>query len=89
MLYLNAPARGREPNFLPTGSGGSEPKRCSVRPQIGLALVFDHKLWHEGATLLEGVKFAIRTDIMFSRRKEPERGDEQGAPAAMETGAGS
>lgn len=77
MLYLNAPARGGATNFLPTGSGSKKPKACSVQPHAGLALVFDHKLWHEGAMLVEGVKYAIRTDIMFSRRD-----------AAVETGGG-
>ena len=34
-------------------------------PAAGLALVFDHTLLHEGALLKKGVKYAMRTDVMF------------------------
>jgi hypothetical protein len=30
-------------------------------------LVFDHRLLHEGEKVTEGVKYAIRTDLMFER----------------------
>jgi len=34
-------------------------------PKSGSILVFDHELLHEGARLKEGVKYAIRTDVMY------------------------
>jgi len=37
----------------------------SVRPTTGMALFFDHEMYHEGALLSEGVKYSIRTDVMF------------------------
>ena len=65
MIYLNTPARGGETNFL---NSRDESQISQVKPRSGLALVFDHHLLHEGARLDVGVKYAIRTDIMF--RKE-------------------
>ena len=37
-------------------------------PKSGSVLVFDHELFHEGALLKEGVKYAIRTDVMYRRQ---------------------
>jgi hypothetical protein len=34
-------------------------------PKSGSVLVFDHELLHEGALLKEGLKYAIRTDVMY------------------------
>lgn len=64
MLYLNTPARGGATNFL---SPRDETQRTSVEPRTGLGLVFDHQIYHEGAPLEAGVKYAIRTDVMFRR----------------------
>ncbi len=66
MLYLNDGARGGETNFL---NPRDKTRMTSVVPRTGLGLVFNHELWHEGATVLSGVKYAIRTDVMFRRRR--------------------
>lgn len=64
MLYLNAPARGGETAFLdPHEQDLTE----VVAPRAGRALVFDHRLLHEGSLLREGRKYAIRTDVMYAR----------------------
>jgi len=39
----------------------------AVPPRIGMVLVHDHDLLHESPPLLEGVKYAIRTDVMYTR----------------------
>ena len=39
----------------------------AVPPRIGMVLVHDHTLLHESPPLLEGVKYAIRTDVMYER----------------------
>lgn len=67
MLYLNTPRRGGETNFL---NPRNEDDVASVIPAPGLALVFDHRLLHEGARLHAGTKYAIRTDVMFERVKD-------------------
>ena len=65
MLYLNTPESGGETNFLRSQSDQME--RVSVQPETGSALIFDHAMTHEGALLKEGVKYAVRTDVMFER----------------------
>merc|ERR550514_692968 len=67
LLFLNSAGKGGETKFLnPHGGDGS--KTVDVVPRRGLCLVFDHRLLHEGALLLKGVKYAVRTDVMFERR---------------------
>jgi WD40 repeat protein len=39
----------------------------SVRPETGLAIVFDHDLWHDGEPVTAGVKHVMRTDVMYRR----------------------
>ncbi len=60
MVYLNAPERGGDTRFLPPYGGG-----VAVAPAAGSALIFDHRLRHEGCMLEAGLKYAIRTDVMF------------------------
>jgi hypothetical protein len=38
-----------------------------VVPRNGRVLVFDHDLLHEGGRLFSGTKYAIRTDVMYTR----------------------
>ena len=40
--------------------------RVSVRPQRGMALVFAHLQLHEGAAVVEGRKYVLRTDVMYA-----------------------
>ena len=67
MIYLDAPTKGGSTRFLDPQLSGAPPSE--VHPRPGLGLVFEHDLLHEGATLEEGVKHALRTDVMF--RKKP------------------
>lgn len=39
---------------------------AKVVPKVGRVLLFDHKTMHEGALLTGGVKYAVRTEIMYS-----------------------
>src|SRR5215469_15428973 len=57
MIYLNDGYRGGETRFEWT----------EVQGKAGMALVFEHGLIHEGAQLLEGVKYVLRSDVMFGR----------------------
>ncbi len=44
----------------------SEPiKKLSVRPVTGRVLIFEHHLPHEGTLLTSGVKYTLRTDVMY------------------------
>jgi hypothetical protein len=39
----------------------------SVQPKEGTALVFVHRIWHEGAVVESGHKYVLRTDVMYGR----------------------
>jgi prolyl 4-hydroxylase len=55
MIYLNDNFQGGETRF----------NDLIIAPKKGSALVFYHYLEHEGAEVTEGVKYVLRTDIMF------------------------
>jgi Rps23 Pro-64 3,4-dihydroxylase Tpa1-like proline 4-hydroxylase len=38
----------------------------SVIPKVGRVLLFEHDIEHEGSILNHGVKYCIRTDVMYS-----------------------
>jgi prolyl 4-hydroxylase len=38
-----------------------------IHPEIGTALVFPHKMNHQGAVLSKGVKYVLRTDVMYQK----------------------
>lgn len=72
MIYLNGGVTGGETKFnlkrlgrLPT-----DDEVLSAVPWVGKALVFRHDVLHTGAVVLEGVKYVMRTDVMF----QPKRG---------------
>lgn len=39
----------------------------SVVPKTGSALIFEHNMLHEGAPIIEGVKYILRTEVLFRR----------------------
>jgi len=43
-----------------------------VVPVSGMALVFNHNILHEGEALKSGVKYLMRSDIMFRRQNSLE-----------------
>ena len=55
------------------GQGACTHARLSSRAgalQVGKVLVFQHNLLHQGSVVTSGVKYVMRTDLMFSRRRE-------------------
>jgi len=61
MIYLNDDVEGGETNFY--HSDGSP--NVSVKPEKGMALVFWHYQLHEGAPILRGRKYVVRSDVMY------------------------
>jgi predicted 2-oxoglutarate/Fe(II)-dependent dioxygenase YbiX len=59
MVYLNEGFEGGETIFY--GYGGVLP----VRPTRGTALVFVHRQLHEGAAVVSGRKYVLRSDVMY------------------------
>ncbi len=57
MVYLNAGFTGGRTAFLELG--------VSIEPRPGRALLFQHPVLHEGGAVESGVKYAIRSDIMY------------------------
>ncbi|OCX50719.1 oxidoreductase, 2OG-Fe(II) oxygenase [Mucilaginibacter sp. PPCGB 2223] len=55
MIYLNENFEGGETTF----------NDLTVQPKQGSALVFLHSLEHEGSAVTQGIKYVLRTDIMF------------------------
>ncbi len=60
MVYLNDCEAG--------GHTGLLDLELRVRPRAGTALLFNHHLLHEGARVERGLKYAVRTDLMYRRR---------------------
>lgn len=57
MIYLNEGFSGGETDFPMQGQ--------RIQPQTGTALLFQHHLLHEGRTVTSGVKYALRSDVMY------------------------
>lgn len=57
LIYLNEGYEG----------GATKFHHLAVDGRTGMALVFDHVLPHEGAELTRGVKYVLRSDVMYGR----------------------
>jgi predicted 2-oxoglutarate/Fe(II)-dependent dioxygenase YbiX len=66
MIYLNEDCEGGETRFRDS-EWDHKRGRIDVVPQTGKALLFLHERWHEGAAVLSGVKYALRTDLLYAR----------------------
>jgi prolyl 4-hydroxylase len=66
MIYLNEGAAGGETRFF-RGMEDAFSRRpyLEVTPRLGMALVFIHRIWHEGAAVTAGEKLVLRTDVMY------------------------
>lgn len=61
-LYLGGDAKGGATTILARKKEGD----VAVEPKVGRVLVFQQKgIQHEGSELSEGVKYTMRTDIMY------------------------
>mmetsp|Transcript_25191 Transcript_25191/g.35499 ORF Transcript_25191/g.35499 Transcript_25191/m.35499 type:complete len:243 (-) Transcript_25191:109-837(-) len=61
-LYLNEGFKGGTTRFI--GKRGS----YDVVPKTGSVLLFEHDMLHEGSELIEGRKYALRTDVMYTMK---------------------
>ena len=60
LLYLNADFEGGETRF-------TEQLEHTVVPKTGMTVIVQHKLTHEGCTVITGTKYAMRTDVIYER----------------------
>jgi prolyl 4-hydroxylase len=58
MVYLNDGFTGGATDFLEHGA--------TVAPRTGMALLFQHLLIHEGCPVVSGVKYVLRSDVMYA-----------------------
>ncbi|GFO27456.1 2OGFe(ii) oxygenase family oxidoreductase [Plakobranchus ocellatus] len=76
MLYLNGDFHGGSTNFIDPSQTlymGPDGKYCAeeknilyhVQPETGMAIIFNHNRLHEGQRLENGIKYILRTDIMY------------------------
>lgn len=61
-LYLNDKFKGGATRFL------CGKRHYDVRPKVGSVLIFDHDILHEGSKVTGGIKYSMRSDIMFSTK---------------------
>ncbi len=61
LVYFNCDFVGGETRFM-------EQLDAVVTPEVGKVAIFQHKVRHEGCEVLSGVKYAMRTDVMYSKR---------------------
>lgn len=64
IVYLNDDYKGGCTNFR---SENTQELLWRVTPRAGQALIFNHDTYHEGEPVLEGVKYILRTEMMFQR----------------------
>jgi Rps23 Pro-64 3,4-dihydroxylase Tpa1-like proline 4-hydroxylase len=70
-IYLNdlKEEDGGETTFIEDKYNGIY-KNYSVIPKVGRVLLFEHDIEHEGSILKHGLKYCIRTDVMYCIEKK-------------------
>jgi WD40 repeat protein len=66
MVYLNSALEfeGGATRFFPSSDATGAPL-ASVSPRAGSLIVFDHSLWHDGEIVTRGMKYIMRSDILY------------------------
>lgn len=59
LVYLNSDFAGGETRFM-------EQIEAVIRPKEGAVAIFQHKVRHEGCEVTYGIKYAFRTDVIYS-----------------------
>lgn len=62
LLYLNDEFEGGETRFFDRRGGAIG----DAKPRAGRVLVFPHPILHAGRTVTSGVKYVLRTDVMYA-----------------------
>ncbi len=72
MLYLNEGFDGGDTTFIDVDTNDTD-TAIGITPRTGSVLVFQHDIYHSGAKVTAGLKYAMRTDVMFQRQQlEPQ-----------------
>lgn len=65
LLYLNKP-NGGETVLMLDGPSQKE-SYMTIFPEAGDILMFEHKIWHEGKSVVNGNKYVLRTDLFYHK----------------------
>lgn len=57
LIYLNDDYQGGETEF----------EQFKVSPKAGMAVIFPHKLRHQSTPIIEGIKYVLRSDVMYAK----------------------
>ena len=61
LIYLNEGFEGGSTNLITLNE--------DIVPKKGMLLLFDHKILHAGMPVTNGVKYVLRTDVMYRLKK--------------------
>merc|ERR1712113_1147182 len=82
MIYLNDEFEGGHTRFYSEDqcryhTGLPENLLYALRPEKGSCLIFNHRIVHDGEELLQGLKYILRTEVMYRHRSAfSDRGDD-------------
>ena len=67
LFYLNEDFTGGATTFYRWQAGYIDRERPNhvITPKKGQALLFEHQQCHEGSSVMTGVKYVLRTDVMY------------------------
>lgn len=65
LVYFNASSPGALEGFEGGETRFMEQLEQTVVPRPGLAAISQHKIRHEGCEVLRGIKYALRTDVLY------------------------
>jgi hypothetical protein len=65
MVYLNDRFEGGATEFDFRFAGVQDDPIVRVVPETGMALVFYHRILHQGAPVVSGRKYVLRSDVMY------------------------
>lgn len=65
LLYLNEDYAGQTRVF-----SDSSADHLDITPEAGMIFVHDHDILHEGSPITSGIKYCIRTDVMYGERDQ-------------------
>merc|ERR1719384_2305470 len=73
MIYLNNEFEGGDTRFYSDNQSRYRPGLpenlvYTLRPVKGSCLVFNHRIVHDGGELLQGLKYILRTEVMYRHR---------------------
>ena len=69
LVYLTDGFEGGDTAFLDAAAPSSSP--AAVAPRVGRVVLFEHGLFHSGQEVVAGVKYVLRTDVLFEARDPP------------------